>query len=486
MSSNTKTERNLVLYGVVAILLFLSLIFVVRSWNDSGFFPNGESYYNLRLAAELVKDPYLFHDDIQNRSYTPSVLHILLAVGLQFLGSGTYFIFPILTGVLCAFVFYKLMKVLGMPKKNAFACMLLLAATPPFIYAYTTLSSSGLTALLSVTVLFFYFHKDYWEFPWKMSGKIYFGISIFVLSALAVTSLLGFAITLIFISIISIIENRNIRSMFFASSFPAVLLIPFGLYTDYFKTAVDSMGFHQLDLRQSFSIFGSPSGIDLFFTIIAIMGMIIVWNYIKDLRVYHLVFIAFVACSLINPLFRIYSSMIMTVYCVVAIKHLYYRKWELEITKTGTMILIFCAIVFSILNQVSTVISSEPTSSTNEFFDRAILSGNSTILTDPDYGYYVQWISGRQSLLDGSSFMYPDYVEKYGDYEYLMGATKLKDAQLILDKYSVDQIIITPQMKENLWNDKEQGLMLVLRNSPAFSLKDKSQSGLEHWQYLPR
>ena len=50
-------------------------------------------------------------------------------------------------------------------------------------------------------------------------------------------------------------------------------------------------------------------------------------------------------------------------------------------------------------------------------------------------------------------------------------------------KYNISHVLITPAMKEELWNGREEELLLLLRNSDKFEMVNQTASGFELWKY---
>ena len=83
--------------------------------------------------------------------------------------------------------------------------------TPAYLTTFSSLSEYGFTLMLSLSALLFYFEKTFWDYPWKASGRIFFGISIASLALLLLTSLTGFVMTLLLLLSLSIFQSRNLR-----------------------------------------------------------------------------------------------------------------------------------------------------------------------------------------------------------------------------------------------------------------------------------
>jgi hypothetical protein len=469
--------------AVIFAILLLSSIMLLRI--SKGYLPyaNSEAYYNLRISSAIENNFLFFEDLLQDRPYHHNPFHYTVAALMKIIPDSLEMFIPIIFGVISLIFLYKLLKTLGIHEKNAALSVLVFCATPVFIISFSSLNRLGFTAMLSIVALSLFFEKNYWDSPWLVSGKVYFGLSIVILCLLAMTSLAGFIITVIFMAGLCALEGRSFQSLIFAALVPLLILLPLSVYTDYLQVSLREFALERPELRNVFSVLGARMGLDLFLFILFITGMVILWNFIKELRLYHFLAVIFIIASFLSPILRVYASLIICPYCVVAIKHLYYRKWELETIKAGTLLLVACALLFSVLNQANSLASEEPGPEAIQILDSLKDLPQGIVMSEPQYGSLIEYYSGKRVMLDESSSLYPNYHETLGDYDYILGLTRLKDAQPMLEKHGIKYIIITPAHKQERWEGKERELLLILKNSNAFTLLDKTNSGFELWKY---
>ncbi|MBN2142015.1 hypothetical protein JW711_01675 [Candidatus Woesearchaeota archaeon] len=475
-----------ILLSVSFIALFLFSIIFIRTGRTGFPYPNGESYYNLRMSEEIYLDVLFSEDTLQGRMYYPNPFHYLAAYARDLLGSEKMKVcLPVLLGVMTAFLFYRLLSMLGFPKKNAIFAMLLLVASPAFVSTFTSLSINSLVITLSFLALVTYFSKSYWDAPWKNAGKVSFAIALVTLTILSLTSIYAFFLTIIFMLLISIFESRSLKTLLISSSIPFLVLIPIFLFTNFISTTLNSFDFQAATLSSLLSILGAKSGFDLFVLILFFTGLIIIWFFIKRIRPYHVAVLLISLASVFSPLLRIYASMAMLVYCVVAIKHLYYRKWELEVVKLGTTFLLVCALVFSSLSYANMIINSEPGPELIGVATQLKSMPFGVLLTEPEYGFLFQEYSGKKTILDGQSMNFKDYALKLYRYDSILNSSRIKDALPFLKESKVSYILITPGMKESLWAGKEEKALFLVRNSERFESLAATDSGFELWYFRP-
>jgi len=485
--SEAPSKKELVFILLSIGFLAVVLLFMINLRESQGYeiYPNGESYYHLRIARDIAQDPFLEEDSVQETSYYPTAYHYMLAF-LMLLTSESFTAYyaPVLFGIAFAVLFMWLLTALGFSRNNAATATFLLIVTPAFLVSFSTLSQAGFTAMLSLIVISLYFEKNYWDAPWKASGKIFFSISIFFLMILAITSLVGFAITLALMAVLSVFHNRNISTTLFAATPSFLLFIPLSIFTDYLSMEWRSMGFHLFSFREVFTIFGSELGLGFFLLLLYFTGLVIMWGWIRHLRPFHIFSLLLVAVSLFNPLLRVYSSLVILVYAVIAIKHLYYTRWELEVAKTGTVILLVCALVFSSLSQVTAIVKAEPGPGAVQALDRLSALPPGIVFSSPEYGFIIQEHSKKKTLIDDNSRFGVDYQIRLLQYNSLLNTSRLKDAEPLLNATGITYFLITPDMKERIWHGKEKDLLLLLKNSARFDLVNANEEGFEVWKLI--
>lgn len=466
-------------FGLMLIVVVLSLVIITRLAQDNPVFPNGESYYNLRIAESLNQDFSLKQDPVQEKLYEANPYHYLLAVLLIIIPVELLSIYlPLLFGILCGFIFYKLMIRIGVKPKSAAYSLIVLSVTPAFIVLFTGLYVLGFSILLSLLTLLLALQKK--KSPQPLC--IFFCTLVFIL--LALTSLIGFLLTIIMLLLLSLVLKKRIKSLFIPIGIPVLLGILLTFFTSYVPQV---LGFHKFAFQNILSLLKAAVGFDLFLIVLFITGFIVVWvnnNDNKDYRLYHLAVLILFVFSFFNIVLRAYVSFIITFYIIVAITFFFNRKWDSEIIKKGTLLLVLCSLVFSLINQASILVDAEPDKEMQQalvFFNG--LSKGKTFALEQD-GFLIEFYSNKNVLLDSNSRLASDYKDIKNDSSNLLTLVRLKEAESILDMYNIRYILLTPYMKEELWENQRQGLWFLVRNSDTF-IKKYAEEEIEIWEYAP-
>jgi len=469
-----KNRIELLIFPLLLILIILSSIMIIRIMHNKPVFQIGESYYNIRIAQAIKQNLFISKDPVQGTFYEPNPYHYLLALLFIIFPIELVSLFtPLLLGVVSALLFFQLLVLIRVRPEQAALSLIILSVTPAFIILFTGLYLSSFVIFLSLLVLLLSLHN-------KLHNKpVHQLLSILLLIILALTSLTGFLITLIIMFFLFLILKRNLKALPLFLIIPTLLILFLSLLSDFTPRL---LGFQSFAFKNILSLLRADLGFDLFLVVLFLTGFIIVWANEKEKKLFNLLVLASFILSFFNIIARAFASFIITVYCVVAIIHFYKRKWVLKIIKTGTLLLVLCSLLFSVMNQANLIVNAQPDQ--NMLITLIFLKdlGDGRVLTTEKNGFLVDFYSEKKVLLDSNSFLLRDYSELKNASNTLFRSARLKQAETILREHNIRYILITPEMKEELWGNKEQGLWFLVRHSESF-VKRYEQEGIELWEY---
>lgn len=468
MESNIR--GRLIIFAFLLMIFILSLTLVMRMVNDKPLFPVGESYYNLRIAQALKQDFLLTRDLVQETVYHPNPYHYLLAFLFMLLPVETVSLFfPLILGLLCGLLFFKLLLLLRVKYRQAAYSLFVLAVTPVFIVLFTQLIVHSFVVLLSLLALVLALYD-------KPENRV---LAVLVFLLLALTSLIGFLITLVILLILCLVLKKKIMVIILSLITPLLVFVSLITFSNYTPRL---LGFHSFAFKNILSILKAGFGFDLFLVLLFLAGFLAVWIKQKEKKFFHLATLVLFVFSFFNTTARIFASFLITVYCVIAIMYLYKRKWSLNIICMGTLLLVLCSLVFSATNQINLLVNAQPNKEMQEvlLFLRDLDKGR--VLTLEENGFLVEYYSEKRVLLNSNSLISPEYPDVKKDSDALFESARLVDAQPLFETYNLRYVLITPQMKEELWENREQGLWFLVMHSESF-IKKHRESGFEIWEY---
>jgi hypothetical protein len=462
------------LLAVLLIIAVLASVVGIRLLQGNPPLTTGESYYNIRLAQTIKSDPFIGQDPIQNTPYSPDPYHYLLALMLTVVSADSLPIFfPLVLGLLSAFIFFRILLILGVKKDDAAYSLIILAVSPAFIVLFTGLYAAGLIVLFSLLIIFFIIKAKKSKYELVMCLLLFF--------LLALSSLTAFLITFLIILVLCLALKRKLK----------LLLIPFipsalaiGVMAPFLNYNLKMLSFHAFEFRNIVSVLRADIGFDIFLLMLFLIGFVHLWMIQENKRLLHLAVLALLGLSFFNTIARVFATFIITFYCVDAIVYFYKRKWELDIIRTGTLILVLCSLVFALVNQVSLLVQSPPDSSMQKVMLALKDLPEGLVLSDEKSGFLVELYSEKTVFLDSNSYLFLNYREKRGVADTLFNTARLKDAEPIIQAQGFKYFLITPDIKQNFWEDRERGFWFLIRNSEKFIRYSKT-AGIELWEYIP-
>ncbi|MCD4666797.1 hypothetical protein K8R47_03230, partial [archaeon] len=79
----------------------------------------------------------------------------------------------------------------------------------------------------------------------------------------------------------------------------------------------------------------------------------------------------------------------------------------------------------------------------------------------------------------------PDVNTRFSDIERLYSTRNEEEAMKYFDKYKINYILITPEMKRGLvWHREDEGLLHVIKNNEKIFKRIYTKKGIEIWQVV--
>ncbi len=218
--------------------------------------------------------------------------------------------------------------------------------------------------------------------------------------------------------------------------------------------------------------FGTVGGLSLFIIALALIELVRDW---RPLRV--LLYSALLILSFWSEPALLLLGLASIPLAARALHWLLTRRWQLAHAKTLALLLLACSFLFLLLVHEQMIIQQEPLSATVETL-RAAPPG--VLLAPEQYAPLITTFSDAQPLLTSDTCRH--LPERCQDVTTLYQSKRLPQATHILDRYNITSLLITQEMRDNLWRHDEDGLLFLLKHSDAFQLLAK-RDGRELWAY---
>jgi len=451
MKKIMKSKKLVLVAALFAVLCFSLLVVPLARTTDRSFFPPGsESYGNLILSAQ----PDFLGDAGIN------VFHILLNVVGEL-----YFVFvQIIVALLSLFLLNNILKEFKLRYETRIYVLALLLLSPIFIYSHTAFVSYSFLMLFSISGFFFFMKK---RFIWS-------ALSLLLLSFFDVYVFLAVLILLLFYAL-----KINLFHKYVLAAAPPItifLLFIIGFWGSGKFYALSEIG----SVSSLFSDFGALMGYSIF---IVLLSLIEIFSFFEKKK--YTPFVVFLCVLFIFSFYidslRVIANLFFVISAAIALESIFKRVWSWEFLRQVTALIILCTLLFSAVAYANLLINSEPSRPLMHILDYLKKRDNDyPVLSHTDNTCYLEYFTGHNAFSDLFQEGDSSFLE---DLDILFYSIKIDKSEVILRKYNIGYVFLTPEMKKGkVWSKSEQGLLFIFENSNLF-INLYESNGYELWGY---
>ena len=161
------TKFEIALFIFLAAVLVLIIPHIIRYLFLGDVLIGEESYYHARIASEINKHGIPVSDRLSygGIDYIFNPYHVFLAFFSSFLGAGLASkLIPFVLGILSIFLFYHILKNLGLNFEMRFISTMILLFSPPFIYNFVVSTYYSLLIFLVLLTFSLFMSKNNYLF----------------------------------------------------------------------------------------------------------------------------------------------------------------------------------------------------------------------------------------------------------------------------------------------------------------------------------
>lgn len=458
-------KQNLVLLLVLLILMCVPVI--IKATGSQKTYLSEETYYHERIIQQIRDTGEITKDLVQERNIPINIFYLILAytyIPTQILIA----IIPLLLAAISLYLLLKILKKLEIDEDTKRYGIIVAAISPAIMYAFTVFSPKSMIYVLFLIAIYS-----------AIKGS---KLTPLVIILLALTNALIAGIVLLLIILGHLLgygkkehQIRNTTIAYIVTILLLLILSKTNLILDFTPTI---LGFGDL-----FSEFGSLQGYTIMIIGLAIIGLTSWWSKKTERTMIILSIIALFILSIIYPTIILITVTIFSIYAGLAINYLIKREWRIEILKNITLLLIICSLIFSMVIFNTTIIKKVTHEKVAGAVQLSISDPKDIILSSEENGYIIQNLAKRKTYLDSASYKYPNYKNKTQTAQEIYYAKNLVELNTQLENNSIKYILLDSDMKQKLWNNKEEGLIFFFENAKDF-VKTYVNDEVEIYRYL--
>lgn len=439
----TENQKTLAIILLGALLLILPLFLRLLSGLPLVYSP--EAAYTTRI----IEQNQVIYDNIQERNINFNLFFHIFSKTF-FLHNEVFLkIIPFLLGILSLLAMHFLLKGQESRKIN----LLLLLLSPIFIYVFSTFNFYCLMVFLIIMGFYVFFQKKGW---WASP----------LFALLPVIDFLSALASLVLLLAISLHKKHKLQDFYIIM----VATITTSAITISQNIIDISKYFGIGTLKTTFAEFGAIPGLTIPIIILSFVGILTFWKKSRPKLFASVAFIAIIILSISSPIVKVIFAIAITYFAALALESLIRRNWAIPILKNITIIIVICSLIFPLAAFYATVTNNPPNKEMMDalsFLKKASPAG-SVVWSSEENGFFIQKYSERKTFTDSLSFLYPDYENKLKDSETIIFSRMMANTTKAINTHKIDYFYIDPNMKEIYWNNKNEGLMFLLKNSETF------------------
>jgi len=471
---STKSSANSIVIFLFVLFIFLIIsVLFLRSNNsligDDAYFINRISH-NL-LEGKFASDDLSFQgrEVLYNLGLPAVILGLSIITKLDTLMISKLLL--ILFGIISLYLVYLILKHYKLTDIDMTIVLFILILSPSFIYLFTVLTEYSAVVLLSLLGFLLYI-KD----RRKLSFVVMSLIGLFNLSA----SILIWFLVFVFLLNKKLLKQNNFVWIWFLVN---LIILAIKFMIGHFEWISGWWMITSLDAY--ISDFGSKFGISIVVLILALFGIVFDFETKKREIIVYILFILLILLSLYFYWAIFILSFFVLLFAFDGTKNLMKRVWENNFLKNFTFFILACSILFSGISYLNVLNKEGPSQNMIDamnFLNENTLD-NSVVFSSIENGNYITGIANRPVVIDKNEWFVFGINRRIDDYGLILDSEDVEETRRLLDSYGVDYILIDKNMKENIWQYDEKGLLFLTKYSKAFKIVFANED-VEIWRYF--
>ena len=455
-------------------LFLLGFIILIIPLIISGFSVKGYEPFLYERLADIVGNDF---DELSygGRGFAynygnPILLNLLSFIPLNIV----LLILPVLFGLLSLILFYNILKDLGVYYDIRIISSLILVISPPFLYSFTNFNYFTVPVFL-ILLGFWLFLKDKLRF---------YVLSLFTSFLLAFFGIFNSLVFLLILFLYSIKKKKlNLFLIFFVCNLVLLAFLNFLIIMNYgFPENVTLGG---ILLRNLIFDLGGGYGISLFLIFFLFFGFTKLWEKKYKNSLFYFIFGLFILLLFFSLKTMIYFNLFLCVLAAMGFLKILNRKWESNLIRNLTLFFLIIGLIFSCVSFFGEFSKVGPSEGLKDALSYLNGKSGNVVLSHYNYGFWINSIADKKNVVDGYFDYAPNVNDRLNEIDHLFNTRSMNKVLEITEKYNVDYILITDEMKKGLvWYKDNDGLLYLLKNNPNFFKKIYDENEIEIWRIL--
>lgn len=440
----------------------------------SGFSVKGHEPFLYERLANIVSDDF---DELSfgGRGFAysygnPVLLNLLNFIPLNIV----LLILPILFGILSLILFYNILKEFGFYYDIRIISSFILLISPPFLYCFTNFNYFTVPVFLAL--LGFYLFMG--------GGTKFYVLSFFIALLL---SFFGIFNSIVFLLVLFLycIKNKkiNLFLIFFVFNLVLLSLLNYLIISNYGFPERVNLG--SLLLRNLIFDLGGGYGISLFLIFFLFFGFTKLWERKYQNSLYYFIFVFFIFLLFFSLKTMVYFNFFLCILAALGFLKIWTKKWQSNLIRNLTLLFLMLGLLFTCVSFFTEFSNVGPSDEMIAALSYLSSKENDVVLSHYSYGFWINSLAEKKNVVDGYFDYAPNVNERMHDVDHLFNTRSMDVVLEVIEKYDVDYILITKEMKEGLvWYRDNDGLLYLLKNNPKYFKEVYNENENEIWKII--
>ena len=448
-------------YARVAFLLIITLL-VLLSPNlirNTQTYPGEDPYFYSRLSNMISNNLYYDEMSYSGRQFTYTLGQPLIFLFFsKFLPESIIIkIIPLFFALISLLLLYLILKEFYVEPNVNYLSLIILIMSPPFIYIFSFYNKFTVITPLLLLTFYLFIKKNH-------TLNIISYILFFIIPYFGYQySILALLFTLIYC-----IKEKDTKRFYIILLITSLSLILAYLPNIIRNGFSESAKFDKaLKYRSLFSDLGGDFGISIFIMFLSFFGLSYLWKSKYKYWQIYVILLLFIIAIFYFPTFIIYLNFILAFLSALGLIYLLRFKWESDVIRKLTMWLLIIGLVFSTITFINETSTQEPNQNLYDalIFLKGYGDSKEVVFSHYLYGSLINSIANKKNVMDDNFLYAPKLNERYLDSQTLFYTRNFNIAFNITDKYNVEYILVTKEMKKGLvWEQEDEGLLFLLKS----------------------
>ncbi len=444
MKMNLKNEKTTYTALIIIITLLLLSPLIFKTGFREEVYTSQETYKNLLEKQTIQENETIQEQIIQNNPY-----HILLNQ-IPLSNINLAILIPLITGIISILLMIYFLRIMNISDNETTLILITFALTPIFLQKFMTLNPDNFAFPLLLISGILYLKKSYLTI-------------IPIILMIFINPVLG--ILFIILTILHLFLNKERIKITTATLITSIITITTYIIINKelpirVKTAM---------LDNVLIELGSTTGYSMPLIILSAIGLFTWWEKGIDRTLITTSLIAAFTISIFLPELRLITAFTLAIFAGIGINQLATREWELKKIKYLALLILFCIILFSAIITINTQLTQITKQEVEAARFLSSANTNGTILSTEEKGFMIQYLSGKETFLDGETYKHVNYIEKKEITQKIFYTRRLNDLEQLLNENNIKYIYIYEDMRQGkIWSGRDEGLLFFLTYSEKF------------------